>query len=152
MDVIDALTESAAGGDGGLLEQLSPEQVQEMAAACLADRDGSVPATVTEVLDARAEGLPFLVEELLAGLVSRGSLVASDSGWRLSGDLEVTDVPLSFAQTVSERLATLLECDRRVVECAAIHGRDFDWSHVPRVAHAPEPEVLAVSLSPCADR
>jgi hypothetical protein len=90
-----------------LLEPLSPEEVSEMAAGCLADRDRSVPETLGNVLRAQAEGLPFLVEELLAGLVNRGTLVASDSGWKLSGEVGAVDVPLPFAQTVRERLATL---------------------------------------------
>ena len=36
-----------------------------------------VPGFVTE----HSDGLPFLVEELLAGLVTSGALVRTDGGW-----------------------------------------------------------------------
>jgi DNA-binding CsgD family transcriptional regulator len=141
VSLIDALVRRGSA-TVRLLEPLSREEVSEMAAGCLAERDGSVSEALGDVLRARAEGLPFLVEELLAGLVNRGTLVASDSGWKLSGDVGAVDVPLSFAQTVRERLATLPGPERGVVECAALLGRDFDWSHLPRVTHASEAEVL----------
>jgi hypothetical protein len=80
-----------------------------MIAACLAHGGGAVPGDVAKLLDARAEGLPFLVEELLAGLISRGSLVESAPGWEPHGELDSVDVPLSFAQTVRERMAELPE-------------------------------------------
>jgi DNA-binding CsgD family transcriptional regulator len=122
------------------LAPLAPAEVSKMAGCCLAD-GGDVPPGVFNLLHARAEGLPFLVEELLAGLVTRGSLVAAGSGWRLCADPRV-DVPLSFSQIVSERLGELSPRERRVVETAAILGRDFDWSHLPRSADLGEAEVL----------
>ena len=113
-----------------------------MVAACLAEQERPVPGAVTGLIDARAEGLPFLVEELLAGLTARGSLVASEAGWELRSDLDPVDVPLSFAQTVRERMGELPADDRRVLEHAAILGRDFDWSHLPSIAVASESDVL----------
>jgi DNA-binding CsgD family transcriptional regulator len=125
-----------------VLEPLSDAQTSEMAAACLTHAPGAVPAAVLELLGAQAEGLPFLVEELLAGMVSRGTLVASESGWELRGELGAVDVPLSFSQTMRERMSQLSALHRRVVEFAALMGRDFDWSYLPRIAHADEVSVL----------
>jgi predicted ATPase len=96
---------------------------------------------VFDVLDARAGGLPFLVEELLAGLITRGSLVAQQAGWQLRDERQV-DVPMSFAQSISDRLAGLSTRDRRVIDLAAIRGRDFGWSHLPRIVGATEADVL----------
>jgi hypothetical protein len=93
------------------------------------------------VLEARAGGLPFVVEELLAGLITRGSLVAQQAGWQLRDERRV-DVPMSFAQSISDRLAGLSTRDRRVINLAAILGRDFDWSHLPRIVGATEADVL----------
>jgi DNA-binding CsgD family transcriptional regulator len=138
-EVIEAL-ERRGSATVARLDLMDPEDVRAMAVACLGD-GGSVPAGVFDVLHARAEGLPFLVEELLAGLLTRGSLVAEASGWRLSADPR-TDVPLSFAQSIVERLDTLSAGQRHVVKTAAILGRDFDWSHLPRVTGLAEPGVL----------
>ncbi|MBV9310739.1 MAG: AAA family ATPase [Solirubrobacterales bacterium] len=126
------------------LAPLNAQHVSEMAVSCLADV-GTVPEGVFDVLHARAEGLPFLVEELLAGLVRRGSLVAEHPGWRLCADPHV-DVPLSFSQSIVERLGDLTPGERRMVEMAAVLGREFDWSHLPRIVGAPEADVLG-SLS-----
>ncbi|MBV9335386.1 MAG: AAA family ATPase, partial [Solirubrobacterales bacterium] len=141
--VIDAL-DRRGSASVRRLGPLRPEDVREMATSCLAD-GGAVPAAVFDVLHARADGLPFLVEELLAGLVSRGLLVAEPSGWRLYADARI-DVPVSFSQSIADRLGGLSAGDRYVVETAAILGRDFDWSHLSPIAGATEAQVLA-SLS-----
>jgi len=141
LDLVDAL-DRRGSATFRTLEPLSHAETGEMVVACLAQQKRPVSGAVTGLIDARAEGLPFLVEELLAGLSTRGSLVASDAGWELSSDLDPVDVPLSFAQTVRERMAELPEDERRVLEHAAILGRDFDWSHLPSIALDSENDVL----------
>ena len=74
----------------------------------------------------------------MAGLDNPRALVAEPSGWEFAAGRTV-DVPFSFSQTSRER-SGLSDRDRRVVECAAIVGRDFDWSHLPRMATQTEPE------------
>jgi DNA-binding CsgD family transcriptional regulator len=147
LDLVDAL-ERRGSATLMALRPLSSAETSEMVAACLAHDGAAVPGEVAKLLDARAEGLPFLVEELLAGLISRGSLVESAPGWELHGELDSVDVPLSFSQTVHERMAELPGGDRRVVESAALLGRDFDWSHLTATVPADELEVLrALSLA-----
>ncbi len=141
LDLVDAL-ERRGSAMSTALRPLSSAETGEMVAACLAEEGGRVPDPLVKLLDARAEGLPFLVEELLAGLISRGSRVESAPGWELQAKLDLVDVPLSFAQTVHERMAELAKEDRLVVESAALLGRDFDWSHLPAVVPAGENEVL----------
>jgi len=138
--VIDAL-ERRGSAEVTELRRLNAREVEEMTACCLESGPEGLPEGLGEVLEARADGLPFVVEELLAGLVSRGALVASESGWELRGEPQ-WDVPMSFSETVSERLAELSPPERRVIEFAALLGRDFDWFHLPRVAHLDEAEVL----------
>ena len=123
------------------LARLGRRAVGQMISARLSDSERRPPDAVVELLNARAEGLPFLVEELLTDIVSRGALVAGDDGWELAGDVR-TEVPMSFAQAVRERLAALPEQRRHVVKTAAILGRDFDWSHLPMLSRTGESEVL----------
>ncbi|MBV9417945.1 MAG: AAA family ATPase, partial [Solirubrobacterales bacterium] len=141
LDLVDAL-DRRGSASSRTLEPLSRAETGEMVAACLAEQERPVSAAVTGLIDARAEGLPFLVEELLAGLTTRGSLVASEAGWELSSDIDPVDVPLSFAQTVRERMGQLPEDERHVLEHAAILGRDFDWSHLPSITLESESDVL----------
>jgi predicted ATPase len=62
----------AARGSAAMLAlgRLGPTAMADMARACL--DAAHLPAAVHEFVAGRAEGIPFLVEELLAGLVGRG--------------------------------------------------------------------------------
>jgi DNA-binding CsgD family transcriptional regulator len=119
-------------------------EVGEMVASCLGEDD--VPKSIIEQVDARAEGVPFLVEELLAGLVNRGGLVLGTSGWQLN-ERYGEDVPVSFAQTVGDRLAQLGQPGAAVLRAAAVLGREFDWHRLGGVAGVGEEEEVFRALS-----
>jgi DNA-binding CsgD family transcriptional regulator len=141
LTVADALARRAVA----TIRELAPLEagdVAEMAAACLEVDPEELPEGLADVLQARSEGLPFLVEELLASLAGRGALASSASGWVLRGPIATLDVPLSFSESVRQRMTALSPPERRVLQAAAILGRDFDWSSVTRVAHLDESEVL----------
>jgi DNA-binding CsgD family transcriptional regulator len=83
------------------LERLSDADMADMVQAC-------VPEAGPELLrrvQASAEGVPLLVEDLLAS----------------------PGLPDSFAETVRERLAGFSPPQRSVIRAAAILGRHFDW-------------------------
>ena len=141
MPLIDSLERRAAAAVR-VLSPLRPADVDEVAASCLDVDRADVPPDLARVLETRAEGIPFLVEELLAGIVSSGALVTSDGGWELRGRLEAVNVPLSFAQTVRERLAQLTPPEQLVVRTAAVLGRDFDWCHLPAMTDVGDSSVL----------
>jgi DNA-binding CsgD family transcriptional regulator/tetratricopeptide (TPR) repeat protein len=117
----------------GLLElsPLSEIDIGRMAAACLGS--AFAPPEVARFLAARSDGLPFLVEELLAGLMACGALVRKGDGWEAISRLTPA-VPLSLAETVRQRLGELTASGRRAVEAAAVLGRRFEWPMVPAVA------------------
>ncbi len=83
------------------LERLSASQVADMIKVCLPDAGEEVAARVQHT----ADGVPFLVEEVLAS----------------------PGVPASFRDTVQARLAEIGAGERRVLEAAAVLGRHFDW-------------------------
>jgi DNA-binding CsgD family transcriptional regulator/tetratricopeptide (TPR) repeat protein len=87
------------------LGRLDDDHVAEMVAACMPDAGFGVVARVQHA----AEGVPFLVEEVLAS----------------------PGVPSSFADTIRVRLAGLASDERRVLQMAAIVGRHFDWRLLP---------------------
>ena len=55
-----------------------------MALACVGAAD--LPDAVQSFVAERAEGVPFLVEEVLAGLIGDGALTERDGRWQ-AGDL-----------------------------------------------------------------
>jgi hypothetical protein len=70
-----------------------------------------------------ADGIPFLVEEVLAS----------------------PGVPVSFAETVRARLADFDDEERVVMSTAAIFGRQFDWKLVADAVDLPS-EVVTNAL------
>ena len=94
------------------LDRLSPSAVAQMIAACPLP-DGFTAERAAEVT-AAAEGIPLLVEEVLA--------LAADPA-REPGRY----VPATVTETVRHRLADLDHDGREVLACAALLGRRFDW-------------------------
>lgn len=111
------------------VDRLGCASVEEMARRCLAVDD--LPGMLGPLLD-RAEGVPFLVEELLAGVVTAGSLVHDEGSWTVREPL-VASVPVTFAETVHRRLTLLGGLVPEVLRGAAVLGRQFDWRLLPDV-------------------
>ena len=121
------------------LGRLGPSDIDRMAEACLGR--GGVPKEAVEALLAWADGVPFFVEELLAAWVSGGTLVPAADGWAVAKPIEAA-VPLTFADTVQGRLASLGPAVQTVLQAAAVLGRRFDWTLLRPMSGQPEAVVL----------
>ena len=103
----------AGGAQVGPIGRLTDEEAREMAAACAGA--ASLPRESLTAVVREAEGLPLLVEDLLA-----------------TGDLD--GIAPRFAETVRARLARLDARQRAVVGAAAVLGRQFDWRLLEQAA------------------
>lgn len=121
------------------LTRLDEMDVADMVRSCLGAVH--VPEPVLSIA-ARADGVPFLVEELLAVAVATGALVDEGESWALSTSVEPI-VPLTFADSVRRRLAALGDEVRTVLVAAAVVGRRFDWDLLPEITVLDERTVLA---------
>jgi DNA-binding CsgD family transcriptional regulator len=122
------------------LTRLTADDAVRVARACL---DGTaLPAPVEEMVRERADGLPFLVEELLAGLIGTGTLVRRDGSWSVSGEVNLV-LPATFAEAVARRLADLPAPTRAVLHAAAVLGRRFDWPLLAAVTGGSDAAVVA---------
>ncbi|MCW2911064.1 MAG: transcriptional regulator, LuxR family [Actinomycetia bacterium] len=142
---------AAAAGLAGVLEsrgsaavlplgRLDPAAMARMALACVGGTD--LPGTVQSLVAERAEGIPFLVEEILAGLIGDGTLAERDGHWH-AAELAGTGLPGTFADAVRDRLAGL-DADSRQVLCAgAVLGRRFDWTLLGPVTGRPGADMVA---------
>ena len=123
------------------LVRLGPHAVAELVEACL---DEEQPHPDVLALAAKADGVPFLVEELLATAALSGAIVRSPDGWRVP-DASPRDrvvLPVSFADSVRRRLLTLGDHTRAVLRAAAVAGRSFEWNVLPEVTGREEATVL----------
>lgn len=121
------------------LTPLGGPEVVVMARACL--DVPSLPAEFESILQDSADGLPFLVEELLAGAAGAGVVVQSGDGWKIQPGFEPV-VPRTFLASVVERLDVLGGPARTALGAAAVLGRRFDWTILPDVTDLTEQEVL----------
>ncbi|GAA2835647.1 hypothetical protein GCM10010441_70140 [Kitasatospora paracochleata] len=104
---------------------LGPEDIRSLAEACLSAQPGQLPQPVTERLVRDAAGNPFVVEELLSGMVSAGALRRDETaGWRIGGDLGI-EVPTTVVRSVAQRAARLDPAGRDLLNAAAVLGRRF---------------------------
>ena len=110
---------------------LAEDDVDRMVAACLATP--TPPAGLAGFVRTHGDGTPFLVEELLAGLVAAGTLRREDGSWVAGGELTPT-VPASLRESIGRRMGLLDATARRVVGAAAMLGRRFDWELLPGIA------------------
>jgi DNA-binding CsgD family transcriptional regulator len=118
------------------LDRLGPQDVRGVVESCLSE---APPEELVVFVIEHADGSPFLVEELLTGLVTVGALAPDGT---LTGPL-TTNVPRTFAATVRSRLAGLEPSARSVVETAAVLGRRFDWRMILEITGLTEQVVLA---------
>ncbi len=120
------------------IPRLSDAEVEQLAACCL---DDEVPPTVTRRLLASCDGLPFAVEEILAAAAASGEITKGPSGW-LVNDAITTGVPASIIGSVRNRLASLGPEVTNLIVAAAVLGRQFDWTLLPRLAAVTESAAL----------
>lgn len=90
-----------------------------------------------------ADGIPFLVEELLAGAVRAGAVIADGGTWRPVGRRLAAVVPDTLAASIAARFQATSERTQRVLVAAAVLGRDVDWRVLEEVAQLPADELTA---------
>ncbi len=123
------------------LAALTGAEVDRMVRACL--HVDAVPVGLLDFVRERADGVPFFVEELLAGLVRIGALVRVDHRWHVVERRLQAVVPPTVAESVTDRFTALHPRTRQVVQAAALLGREFEWELLPAVTGLDEEVVLA---------
>ena len=99
--------------------------------------DGSeLPADVRDRITEAAEGIPLFVEEMLGMLVDSGLLHRTGHGWVAAGDLGALSVPPTIRALLAARLDGLADDERRILEAAAVVGKEFWRGAVTAVAPA----------------
>ncbi|MEV4318159.1 AAA family ATPase [Actinocrispum sp. NPDC049592] len=124
------------------LERLERAEVRGLVAACLETAPGGVPAEVVDRLAADSAGNPFLVEELLHGLVSNGLLAQGPAGWQVIGQIR-TDVPGTLVRSISRRTDRLSPQGRMLLSAAAVLGHRFPLSVVQKVTGMDDRSLLS---------
>ncbi len=120
----DALTELR-------LEPLSETDSRELVANLLEIE--SLPAAVRESILARAEGIPFFVEEVIRMLIERGVIVRHAEHWVATAEVGSVDIPETLHGLLLARIDQLPEGAKRSLRVASVIGRQFPVRVLERV-------------------
>jgi serine/threonine protein kinase len=134
----------AEGARDIALARLDPESVGAMVSGMLALR--APPRDLIEFLAAQSDGNPFFVAEYLRAAIGEGLLGRDRLGrWHLYEKTGGRDalaasvpLPLTVAQLVERRLLALGEEGRRLVEWAAVLGREVEEALLETTAGLPD--------------
>ncbi|WP_412539247.1 AAA family ATPase [Longispora sp. K20-0274] len=113
------------------LGALDEGAVGQLIAHCLDSTQETVPPVVTAQVRRDGDGNPFVVEELLAGLVGAGHLVRRARVWTVDGSV-TTKVPTTVVVSVTERAERLGDAGHALLRSAATLGRRFSVEVVQR--------------------
>jgi class 3 adenylate cyclase/tetratricopeptide (TPR) repeat protein len=117
-----------------LLQPLSDETTRSLLGGLLATRD--FPADVLGMIEAKAEGNPLFVEEILKELIEDGVLVHGENGngWERRGEIGEIAIPDNLQALFVARIDRLQEEIRRTLQLAAVIGRTFYYRVLEAIA------------------
>jgi class 3 adenylate cyclase len=119
------------------LAPLDQAQIGEMISAIL---DGEeVAPGFRELMYARTEGNPFVLEEMLKEATDRADLRPSGDGWQRS--VEQLRIPDTVRDTILLRFARLDPAEAQILQAGAVLGRTFDYPTLLTTSGAPEATV-----------
>lgn len=132
---LDLASSAAQRGSATLLglRRLGLPDVRELIASCLEVPPADVPEQVATRLWQDSAGNPFMVEELLTGLVDSGLLTGGADGWNAVGELRA-EVPASLVRSIGNRIDRVGPRARNLLSIAAVLGHRFPLSVVQHVA------------------
>ena len=105
------------------LEDLSRSESQEMVQLLLETE--KIPSDLRGLVQGKAEGNPFYLEELINSLIESETLVQDDGNWRLAKPISEVDISSSIHGLISGRLDRLRKETKRILQEASVIGRSF---------------------------
>jgi predicted ATPase len=85
----------------------------------------ALPGSLRQLIQAKAEGNPFYVEEVIRMLIDRGTLQRQGDSWIITRDLKEIEIPDTLQGVIMARIDRLPEDAKRTLQIAAVIGRRF---------------------------
>jgi class 3 adenylate cyclase len=114
---------------------LSTEESVLMAEAILATAE--LPAELKALIGRKAEGNPFYVEEVVKSLHEVGAVRRDNGRCILTMPLETVSLPDTIQDVIMARIDRLEDAPKRMVQLAAVIGREFTGRLIDRLAEVP---------------
>jgi class 3 adenylate cyclase/tetratricopeptide (TPR) repeat protein len=121
-----------------VVSPLEPESAERLLAGLLGP-DASL-ATVNRFLIVRTEGNPFFLEESVRVLTEADVLIGGRGSYRLGKALESVEVPATVHAVLASRIDRLPADHKRLLQVAAVVGKDVGLPLLLAIADMPEAE------------
>jgi class 3 adenylate cyclase/tetratricopeptide (TPR) repeat protein len=92
-----------------------------------------LPGGLLTLIETKADGNPFFVEELLKSLQEAGAIQRRDDGWLLTQPLDALIVPDTIQGVIAARIDRLSEGSKRALQAASAIGRRFSGRLLDRI-------------------
>jgi class 3 adenylate cyclase/tetratricopeptide (TPR) repeat protein len=125
------------------IDPLPAERVEELLEALLGNDSSLQPLRPS--LAEWTEGNPFFLEESVRTLVETEALVGERGAYRLVKELSALQMPATVQAMLAARIDRLLPEEKRLLQCAAVIGKEAEFSLLQAIAELPE-ETLRRSL------
>jgi DNA-binding NarL/FixJ family response regulator len=125
-----------------ILARLSRQEVDVMLRAIFGLNRAPHPHLL-EILYTLTDGNPFFIEELLKSLSASGGIDLEKGSWngKLPNELEI---PRTVQAVVQQRSEQLSKDARRMIQLAAVMGRQFDFTVLQQLTQHSDLELLAL--------
>ncbi len=121
------------------IDPLPPESCDELLQALLGDDARLQP--LKRLLIDRTEGNPFFLEESVRTLVETAVLVGGRGSYRVARPLEAIQVPATVQAVLDARIDRLPPEEKRLLQSAAVIGKDVPFAVLHAIADMPEDEL-----------
>jgi predicted ATPase len=121
------------------IDPLPPEGAGELLRALLGDDTNLQP--LKQLLVARTEGNPFFLEETVRTLVETKALAGERGHYRLARAIESIQVPATVQAVLAARIDRLPPEEKRLLQCAAVVGKDVPFALLQAIADQPDEEI-----------
>ena len=118
------------------LDPLPPESALELLHGLLGQEDTIAP--LKPLLIERTEGNPFFLEESVRTLVETKALEGELGAYRLATALSDIQVPSTVQAILAARIDRLEPQDKRLLQTAAVIGKDVPFALLAAIADTPE--------------
>ena len=118
------------------LDTLPPESAGKLLDAILGV-DASL-APLKSLLSAKAGGNPLFLEESARTLIETRALVGERGAYRLTRSIETVQVPATVQAILASRIDRLPPEEKRLLETAAVIGKDFPFTLLQAIANEGE--------------
>jgi class 3 adenylate cyclase/tetratricopeptide (TPR) repeat protein len=123
------------------IDPLAPKSAEELLRALLGD-DVTLQQ-LKRLLVERTEGNPFFLEESVRTLVETGVLAGERGGYRLAKDVTSIQVAPTVQAVLAARIDRLSAENKRLLQCAAVIGKDVPFTLLRAIADVHEDDLQA---------